>query len=74
MCLFQLVAVFNVQRGRTDSPGESMSNGFSSSAPSPEPFLYFPYLDYKEPIRGEIEVNEAILKASMSDLFSFWWK
>ena len=67
---FQLVAMFSVQRGRTDSPRETMSNGFSSSAPSPEPLLYFPHLDYKEPVRGEIEVNEAILKASMSDLFS----
>lgn len=70
--LFQLVAVFDDgQRGRTDSPGESISNGFSSSAPSPVPFHYFPHLEYKDPIRGEIEVNEAILKSSMSDLFFY---
>lgn len=69
VCLFQLVAVFDDgQRGRADSPGESLSNGYSSSAPSPSPELeYFPHLEYKEPIRGEIEVNEASLKASKSD-------
>lgn len=62
--VFQLVAVFDeVHAGRTASPSESMSNGYSSSA-SPEPLPYFPHLDYKEPIRGEIEVNEAVLKAS----------
>lgn len=64
LCVFQLVAVFDeVQAGRTASPSETMSNGYSSSA-SPEPLHYFPHLDYKEPIRGEIEVNEAVLKAS----------
>lgn len=69
VCLFQLVAVFDDgQRGRADSPGESLSNGYSSSAPSHSPELqYFPHLEYKEPIRGEIEVNEASLKASKSD-------
>ncbi|XP_026157654.1 par-3 family cell polarity regulator beta a isoform X2 [Mastacembelus armatus] len=61
----KLVAVFDeVQRGRTDSPRETMSNGYSSSAPSPEPSHYYPYLQYQEPIGGEIEVNEASLKAS----------
>ncbi|CAG06694.1 unnamed protein product, partial [Tetraodon nigroviridis] len=60
----KLVAVFDeVQAGRTASPSETMSNGYSSSA-SPEPLHYFPHLDYKEPIRGEIEVNEAVLKAN----------
>lgn len=64
LCVFQLVAVFDeVQAGRTASPSEKVSNGYSSSA-SPEPLCYFPHLDYKEPIRGEIEVNEAVLKAS----------
>ncbi|XP_070786527.1 par-3 family cell polarity regulator beta a [Enoplosus armatus] len=61
----KLVAVFNeVQGERTDSPRESMSNGHSSAAPSPEPFLYYPHLQYQEPITGEIEVNEASLKAN----------
>lgn len=69
MCLLQLVAVFDVQRGRTDSPRETMSNGYSSAAPSPEPLHYYPHLQYQEPIRAEIEVNEASLKTSMSDLF-----
>lgn len=62
----QLVAVFeDSQRGRTDSPRESISNGYSSSVPSPEPTHYFPHLEYREPIRSEIEVNEDVLKASM---------
>ncbi|XP_030266169.1 par-3 family cell polarity regulator beta a isoform X1 [Sparus aurata] len=61
----KLVAVYDeVQRGRTDSPRETMSNGFSSAAPSPEPLHYFAHLQYSEPIRGEIEVNEASLKAN----------
>lgn len=61
----KLVAVFDEsQRGRTDSPRESMSNGYSSAAPSPEPLHYFPHLQYQEPSRGEIEVNEASLKAN----------
>lgn len=65
LCVFQLVAVFDeVHAGRTASPGESLSNGHSRSA-SPEPLYYFPHLDYKDPTTGEIEVNEAILKASM---------
>lgn len=55
-------------RGGTDSPGDSISNGYASSAPSPapspEPLSYFPHLEYREPIRGEIEVNEDVLKAS----------
>lgn len=63
--LFQLVAVFDeVQRSRTDSPRESMSNGYSSATASPEPVAYYPHLQYLEPGRGEIEVNEASLKAS----------
>ncbi|KAA8579847.1 hypothetical protein FQN60_006940 [Etheostoma spectabile] len=59
-----LVSVFDLRRGRTDSPRETMSNGYSSAAPSPEPLQYTPHLEYQEPIRGEIEVNEAILKAT----------
>lgn len=76
MYVFQLVAVFDeVHAGRTASPSESMFNGYSSSA-SPEPLHYIPHLDYKEPIKGEIEVNEAILKASMwaFDTFLFYSK
>ncbi|TDG96206.1 hypothetical protein EPR50_G00237580 [Perca flavescens] len=60
----KLVSVFDVRRGRTDSPRETMSNGYSSAAPSPEPLQYSPHLEYQEPIGGEIEVNEAVLKAS----------
>ncbi|XP_071320664.1 par-3 family cell polarity regulator beta a isoform X2 [Trachinotus anak] len=60
----KLVAVFDeVQRGRTDSPRENLS-GYSSAAPSPEPLHYYPHLQYQEPTRGEIEVNEAVLKAN----------
>lgn len=73
MYVFQLVAVFDeVHAGRTASPSESMSNGYSSPA-SPESLHYFPHLDYKDPIKGEIEVNEAILKASTCafDVFLF---
>ncbi|XP_044043724.1 par-3 family cell polarity regulator beta a isoform X3 [Siniperca chuatsi] len=59
----KLVAVLDeVQRRRTDSPRESMSNGYS--APSPEPHHYYPHQQYQEPIRGEIEVNEAILRGN----------
>lgn len=69
MSLFQLVAMADDGlRGRTDSPGDIVSNGYSSSAPSPEPLHYVPHLEYKGPIRGEIEVNEAVLKASTSHL------
>ncbi|XP_034534122.1 partitioning defective 3 homolog B-like [Notolabrus celidotus] len=61
----RLVAMFDeVQRSRMDSPRESMSNGFSSATASPEPITYYPHLEYLEPDRGEIEVNEASLKAS----------
>ncbi|KAM7365331.1 hypothetical protein PAMP_016266 [Pampus punctatissimus] len=62
----KLVAVFeNVQRARqTDSPRENMSNGYSSAAPSPDPLHYYAHLQPQEPTRGEIEVNEAILKAN----------
>uniref|UniRef100_A0A8C4GZ81 PDZ domain-containing protein n=1 Tax=Dicentrarchus labrax TaxID=13489 RepID=A0A8C4GZ81_DICLA len=61
----KLVAVFDeAQLGRADSPREIMSNGFSSDAPSPELLHYHPHLQYQEPTRGEIEVNEAILKAN----------
>uniref|UniRef100_A0A3Q2V5A9 Par-3 family cell polarity regulator beta n=1 Tax=Haplochromis burtoni TaxID=8153 RepID=A0A3Q2V5A9_HAPBU len=63
--LEQLVAVFNKpQHVRTESPRESMSNSSSSAAPSPEPFTYYPHLQYQDEDRGEIEVNEAILKAN----------
>ncbi|XP_068165619.1 par-3 family cell polarity regulator beta a isoform X2 [Antennarius striatus] len=60
----RLVAMFEVQNGRTDSPREYMSNGYSTASPSPESMVYLPHLDYKEPIRGEIEVNEAALKGN----------
>ncbi|KAF7650438.1 hypothetical protein LDENG_00125970 [Lucifuga dentata] len=61
----KLVAVFDeVQRAAMDSPSDSASNGHSSSTPSPEPAHYYPHLQYQQPIRGEIEVNEAVLKAS----------
>ncbi|XP_034533767.1 partitioning defective 3 homolog B-like isoform X2 [Notolabrus celidotus] len=61
----RLVAMFDeVQRSRMDSPRESMSNGFSSATASPEPITYYPHLEYLEPDRGEIEVNEASLKAN----------
>ncbi|XP_056883337.1 par-3 family cell polarity regulator beta a isoform X3 [Takifugu flavidus] len=60
----KLVAIFDeVHAVPTASPSESMFNGDSSST-SPEPFYYFPHLDNKESIKGEIEVNEAILKAN----------
>nr|XP_046238209.1 par-3 family cell polarity regulator beta a isoform X2 [Scatophagus argus] len=61
----KLVAVFDdVQRERTDSPRESLSNGYSTATSSPEPLQYLPHLQYKETMKGEIEVNEAILKAN----------
>ncbi|KAI9525791.1 hypothetical protein NQZ68_002339 [Dissostichus eleginoides] len=60
----RLLAVFEVQRGRTESPRETLSNGYSSAAPSPEPLFHFPHLEYQEPMRAEIEVNEASLKAN----------
>lgn len=67
MFVFQLVAVFNKpQHVRTESPRESVSNSSSSAAPSPEPFTYYPHLQYQDEDRGEIEVNEAVLKASTS--------
>lgn len=67
MCFdLQLVAVFdNAQHERADSPRDNVSNGFSSSNPSPEPLHYYPHLQYQEMNTGEIEVNEASLKASM---------
>uniref|UniRef100_UPI0037E7F70D par-3 family cell polarity regulator beta a n=1 Tax=Semicossyphus pulcher TaxID=241346 RepID=UPI0037E7F70D len=61
----RLLAVFEeVQQGRTDSPRESMSNGNSSATASPEPLAYYPHLQYQESGRGEIEVNEAVLKGN----------
>ncbi|XP_067349670.1 par-3 family cell polarity regulator beta a isoform X2 [Channa argus] len=61
----KLVAVFDkVHHEKTKSPSQSMSNGYSSSVPSPEPFHYYPHLHYPEPNNGEIEVNEASLKAN----------
>ncbi|XP_044201364.1 par-3 family cell polarity regulator beta a isoform X3 [Thunnus albacares] len=62
----KLVAVFDdVQRTRQpDSPRDNMSNGYSSAAPSPEPLHYYSHLQPQEPMRGEIEVNEAILKGN----------
>ncbi|XP_040888627.1 par-3 family cell polarity regulator beta a isoform X2 [Toxotes jaculatrix] len=59
----KLVAVFEAVQRRTDSPRDNMS-GYSSATPSPEPLQYYPHLQYQEPIRGEIEVNEAVLKAN----------
>ncbi|MED6291054.1 hypothetical protein CHARACLAT_019643 [Characodon lateralis] len=59
----QLAAVFDEdQRGGTESPRESISNGFSSDGASPEAMHYCPHLEYEDSSRGEIEVNEAILK------------
>ncbi|XP_077954256.1 par-3 family cell polarity regulator beta a isoform X3 [Gasterosteus aculeatus] len=63
----KLVAVFDVRRGRAESPEETMSNGHSGTAPSPEPLHYFSHLQQQQqeqPMRGEIEVNEAVLKAN----------
>ncbi|XP_029928977.1 par-3 family cell polarity regulator beta a [Myripristis murdjan] len=61
----KLVAVFEeIPRGRTESPGSSISNGRSSPAPSREAIQYFPHLSPQQPIRGEIEVNEAVLRAN----------
>ncbi|KAL6115435.1 pard3b [Pungitius sinensis] len=59
----KLVAVFEVRRGRAESPGETVSNGHSGAAPSPEPLHYFSHLQ-QQPTGGEIEVNEAVLKAN----------
>ncbi|XP_060923246.1 par-3 family cell polarity regulator beta a [Limanda limanda] len=60
----KLVAMFDrVQHKRTDSPRENLSN-YSSDAPSPEPVNYYPHLMEQESGRGEIEVNEAVLKAN----------
>ncbi|KAM8873072.1 par-3 family cell polarity regulator beta a isoform 1-T1 [Synchiropus picturatus] len=61
----KLMAVFEeVQREGTDSPREYASNGDSSAAPSPEPLHYYSHLQLQESNRGEIEVNEAVLKAN----------
>ncbi|MED6259609.1 hypothetical protein ATANTOWER_026247 [Ataeniobius toweri] len=63
ICLFQLAAVFDEDhRGGMESPRESISNGFSSDGASPEAMHYCPHLEYEDSSRGEIEVNEAILK------------
>lgn len=69
--LFQLVAMFDeVLPGRTDSPRENKS-GYSTANASPEPPpQYHPHMLYHEPSRGEIEVNEEILKASKSQFIS----
>ncbi|MEQ2249912.1 hypothetical protein ILYODFUR_034468, partial [Ilyodon furcidens] len=65
-----LAAVFDEdQRGGTESPRESISNGFSSDGASPEAMHYCPHLEYEDSSRGEIEVNEAILKTSMLHQF-----
>ncbi|XP_069554508.1 par-3 family cell polarity regulator beta a isoform X1 [Brachyistius frenatus] len=61
----KLLAVFHkVPHGRTDSPKESLSDDLSSAAPSPEPLHYYSHLQYQQPGSGEIEVNEAVLKAN----------
>ncbi|KAM4537845.1 par-3 family cell polarity regulator beta a isoform 2-T3 [Fundulus diaphanus] len=61
----KLVAVFaEDQRGGTESPAESTSNSFSSDGGSPEAMQYYPHLEYDDPSRGEIEVNEAVLKTN----------
>ncbi|XP_077582593.1 partitioning defective 3 homolog B-like [Stigmatopora nigra] len=66
----KLVALFEEQGGMTDSPWESnASTGStgstgSSAAPSPEPMGYYSHAAVREPIRGEIEVNEDVLKAT----------
>ncbi|XP_016533632.1 par-3 family cell polarity regulator beta a isoform X3 [Poecilia formosa] len=61
----KLVAVFDDdQRSGTESPRDSISNGYSSDGASPEAMQYFPHLEYEDLSRGEIEVNEAVLKAN----------
>ncbi|XP_056157071.1 par-3 family cell polarity regulator beta a [Lampris incognitus] len=64
----KLVAVFEeVHSGKTSgktSPGSSISNGHSSPAPSPEPVQYNSHPLTQQPMGGEIEVNEAVLKAN----------
>ncbi|KAM4710757.1 par-3 family cell polarity regulator beta a isoform 2-T2 [Anableps anableps] len=61
----KLVAVFDEdQRSGSESPRDSVSNGYSSDGASPEAMQYFPHLEYEDLSRGEIEVNEAILKAN----------
>ncbi|XP_038136556.1 par-3 family cell polarity regulator beta a isoform X1 [Cyprinodon tularosa] len=61
----KLVAIFEEdRRGGSESPRDSISNGFSSDGASPEAMHYYPHLEYDDPNRGEIEVNEAILKAN----------
>lgn len=62
----KLVAVFSVDRG--ESPRESMSNGYSSSSPVPDPdpnlVQYYSHLEYQDLDQGEIEVNEDTLKGN----------
>ncbi|CAL8308403.1 unnamed protein product [Merluccius merluccius] len=60
-----LVAVFEeIPRGMASSPGSSVSsNGRASPAPSPDPLQYTSHFMPQQPIRAEIEVNEAVLKS-----------
>ncbi|CAL8284194.1 unnamed protein product, partial [Gadus morhua 'NCC'] len=62
----QLVAVFEEEpRGRASSPeGSVSSNGHASPAPFLEPLQYNSHFMPQQPIRAEIEVNEAVLKSN----------
>ncbi|RVE75417.1 hypothetical protein OJAV_G00016590 [Oryzias javanicus] len=67
----KLVAIFQDEpRPGTESPqeAEATSNGFSSPAPSPDPLPYYGHLEYEDPSRGEIEVNEDTLLKSNTPL------
>ncbi|XP_033834169.2 partitioning defective 3 homolog B-like [Periophthalmus magnuspinnatus] len=67
----KLVAVFEIERERLESPPESLSNGYSSSSPIQEPeaepglvTVLYPHVEYQDPAQGVIEVNEAALKGN----------
>uniref|UniRef100_A0A3P9MDY4 PDZ domain-containing protein n=1 Tax=Oryzias latipes TaxID=8090 RepID=A0A3P9MDY4_ORYLA len=65
----KLVAIFQDDpRQETESPQDTASNGFSSAAASPEPLSYYGHLEYEDPSRGEIEVNEDTLLKSNTPL------
>ncbi|CAL8390071.1 unnamed protein product [Boreogadus saida] len=62
-----LVAVFEEEpRARPSSPESSVSsNGHASPAPFLEPLQYNSHFMPQQPIRAEIEVNEAVLKSNI---------
>ncbi|CAL8406821.1 unnamed protein product [Arctogadus glacialis] len=62
----RLVAVFEEEpRARASSPESCVSsNGHASPAPFLEPLQYNAHFMPQQPIRAEIEVNEAVLKSS----------